>query len=158
MAALISGDADIGLMGPEASIYIYNQGEEDYAVNFAQLTQCDGSFLVSREKIDNFSYEDLKGKEVLGGRAGGVPLMTLEYVLKQNGVEIGEDKDKGQCNVCLLYTSKHEDMQFYKKQLRVALRNCGHINPEDISEYIANDGYLALAKCLDCLLYTSRCV
>ena len=55
MAALISGDADIGLMGPEASIYIYNQGEEDYAVNFAQLTQCDGSFLVSREKIDNFS-------------------------------------------------------------------------------------------------------
>ena len=99
MAALISGDADIGLMGPEASIYIYNQGEEDYAVNFAQLTQCDGSFLVSREKIDNFSYEDLKGKEVLGGRAGGVPLMTLEYVLKQNGVEIGEDKDKGQCNV-----------------------------------------------------------
>ena len=99
MAALISGDADIGLMGPEASIYIYNQGEEDYAVNFAQLTQCDGSFLVSREKIDNFSYEDLKGKEVLGGRAGGVPLMTLEYVLKQNGVEIGEDTASGQCNV-----------------------------------------------------------
>lgn len=99
MAALISEDADIGLMGPEASIYIYNQGEEDYAVNFAQLTQCDGSFLVSREKIDDFSYEDLKGKEVLGGRAGGVPLMTLEYVLKQNGVEIGTDTDKGQCNV-----------------------------------------------------------
>lgn len=65
MAALISGDADIGLMGPEASIYIYNQGEEDYAVNFAQLTQCDGSFLVSREKIDNFSYEDLKVKKFL---------------------------------------------------------------------------------------------
>ena len=99
MSALISGDADIGLMGPEASIYIYNQGEEDYAVNFAQLTQCDGSFLVSREKIDNFSYDDLKGKEVLGGRAGGVPLMTLEYVLKQNGVEIGEDTASGQCNV-----------------------------------------------------------
>ena len=99
MSALISGDADIGLMGPEASIYIYNQGEDDYAVNFAQLTQCDGSFLVSREKIDNFSYDDLKGKEVLGGRAGGVPLMTLEYVLKQNGVEIGEDTASGQCNV-----------------------------------------------------------
>lgn len=99
MAALISKDADIGLMGPEASIYIYNQNEEDYAVNFAQLTQCDGSFLVSREKIDKFSYEDLKGKEVLGGRAGGVPLMTLEYVLKQNGVEIGEDTKSGKCNL-----------------------------------------------------------
>lgn len=99
MSALISEEADIGLMGPEASIYIYNQGEENYAVNFAQLTQCDGSFLVSREDIKDFSYEDLKGKEVLGGRAGGVPLMTFEYVLKQNGIEIGEDTSNGECNV-----------------------------------------------------------
>ena len=60
MAALISGEAQIGLMGPEASIYVYNQGSEDYAVNFAQLTKRDGSFIVSKEKIDNFSYEDLK--------------------------------------------------------------------------------------------------
>ena len=58
MAALISGEAQIGLMGPEASIYVYNQGSEDYAVNFAQLTKKDGSFIVSREKIDDFSYED----------------------------------------------------------------------------------------------------
>lgn len=99
MSALISEEADIGLMGPEASIYIYNQGEKNYAVNFAQLTQCDGSFLVSRENIKDFSYDDLKGKEVLGGRAGGVPLMTFEYVLKQNGVEIGENTSKGECNV-----------------------------------------------------------
>ena len=99
MSALISEEADIGLMGPEASIYIYNQGEENYAVNFAQLTQCDGSFLVSREEIKDFSYEDLKGKEVLGGRKGGVPLMTFEYVLKQNNIEIGEDTSKGECNV-----------------------------------------------------------
>lgn len=99
MSALISEEADIGLMGPEASIYIYNQGEENYAVNFAQLTQCDGSFLVSRENIKDFSYEDLKGKEVLGGRKGGVPLMTFEYVLKENNIEIGENTAKGQCNL-----------------------------------------------------------
>lgn len=65
MTALISGEADIGLMGPEASIYVYKQGSDDYAINFAQLTKRDGSFIVSREKNDNFSYEDMKGKEIL---------------------------------------------------------------------------------------------
>ena len=99
MAALISGEADIGLMGPEASIYVYNQGSDDYAVNFAQLTKRDGSFLVSREKNDNFSYDDLKCKEVLGGRAGGVPLMTLEYLLKDKGLTIGENTSNGEVNV-----------------------------------------------------------
>ena len=99
MAALISGEADIGLMGPEASIYVYNQGSDDYAINFAQLTQRDGSFLVSREKSDDFSYEDLKGTEILGGRKGGVPLMTLEYVLKQHGLNIGEDDPSAEVNV-----------------------------------------------------------
>lgn len=99
MAALISGEADIGLMGPEASIYVYNQGSKDYAVNFAQLTQRDGSFLVSREKNDDFSYEDLKGAEVLGGRKGGVPLMTFEYVLKNAGLNIGEDDPSAEVNV-----------------------------------------------------------
>lgn len=99
MAALISGEADIGLMGPEASIYVYNQGSEDYAINFAQLTKRDGSFIVSREKNDDFSYEDMKGKEILGGRAGGVPLMTLEYLLKNEGLTLGEDTSSGQVNV-----------------------------------------------------------
>ena len=99
MAALISGEAQIGLMGPEASIYVYNQGSEDYAVNFAQLTKRDGSFIVSKEKIDNFSYEDLKGKEILGGRKGGMPLMTLEYVIKQNGLTIAENDDSADVNV-----------------------------------------------------------
>ena len=94
MTALISGEADIGLMGPEASIYVYKQGSDDYAINFAQLTKRDGSFIVSREKNDNFSYEDMKGKEILGGRAGGVPLMTLEYLLKNEGLEIGKGSDK----------------------------------------------------------------
>ena len=99
MAALISGEADIGLMGPEASIYVYKQGSKDYAINFAQLTKRDGSFIVSREKNDNFSYEDMKGKEILGGRAGGVPLMTLEYLLKNKGLTIGKDKKDGEVNV-----------------------------------------------------------
>ena len=99
MAALISGEADIGLMGPEASIYVYNQGSEDYAINFAQLTKRDGSFIVSREKNDNFSYKDLEGKEILGGRAGGMPLMTLEYLLKKEGLTIGEDTTNGNVNV-----------------------------------------------------------
>ena len=99
MAALISGEADIGLMGPEASIYVYNQGSDDYAVNFAQLTKRDGSFIVSREKIDNFTYKDLEGKEILGGRAGGVPLMTLEYLLKNKGLTIGENTSNKEVNV-----------------------------------------------------------
>lgn len=99
MAALISGEADIGLMGPEASIYVYKQGSDDYAINFAQLTKRDGSFIVSREKNDNFSYKDLEGKEILGGRAGGVPLMTLEYLLKNEGLTIGENKSKGEVDV-----------------------------------------------------------
>lgn len=99
MAALISGEADIGLMGPEASIYVYNQGSKDFAINFAQLTQRDGSFLVSREKNDDFKYEDLKGAEILGGRKGGVPLMTLEYVLKQNNLNMREDDPSAEVNV-----------------------------------------------------------
>lgn len=99
MAALISGEADIGLMGPEASIYVYNQGSEDYAINFAQLTKRDGSFIVSREKNDNFTYKNLEGKEILGGRAGGVPLMTLEYLLKKEGLTIGSDTANNNVNV-----------------------------------------------------------
>ncbi len=99
MAALLSGEADIGLMGPEASVYVYNEGNSNYAVNFAQLTQKDGSFLVSREENPNFSFKDLEGKEVLGGRKGGVPLMTLEYVLKQNGLTIGTNSEAGEVNV-----------------------------------------------------------
>lgn len=91
MAALLSDQADIGFMGPEASIYVYNQGKKDYAINFAQLTQKDGSFLVSREKDPNFSFEKLKGKTILGGRKGGVPEMTLEYVLKKHGLQPGKD-------------------------------------------------------------------
>lgn len=90
-AAVLSGDADIGFCGSEGTIYVYNGGEKDYLKTFAQLTQKDGSFLVSREKIKDFKLEDLEGKTVLGGRAGGMPEMTLEYALKQNGIDSKKD-------------------------------------------------------------------
>ena len=93
MAALISGEVEIGFMGPEASVYIYNQGRDNYAINFIQLTQRDGSFLVSREPDKDFTWDKVKGKEVLGGRKGGMPLMTLEYVIKEHGMQIPEDVD-----------------------------------------------------------------
>lgn len=91
MTALLSKEADIAFMGPEASVYVYNQGKSDYAINFAQLTQKDGSFLVGREKDPNFTFDKLKGKTVIGGRKGGMPEMSLEYVLKKNGLKLGED-------------------------------------------------------------------
>ena len=86
-AALLSKDANIGLSGSEATIYVYNGGEQDYLKTFAQLTQKDGSFLVSRTPIKNFTLEDLRGKTVIGGRRGGMPEMTFEYVLRQNGMD-----------------------------------------------------------------------
>lgn len=89
--ALLSGQSDIGLMGPEGAIYVYNEGRNDYIQVFAQLTNKDGSFLVSREDTDNFSWNDLKGKTVIPGRKGGVPYMTLRYVLKQNGIDPDND-------------------------------------------------------------------
>ena len=86
MTAVLSNQVDIGFAGPEASIYVYNEGKEDHTQVFAQLTQTDGSFLVSSKDIKNFKWSDLKGKTVIPGRKGGVPYMTLEYVLKKNGL------------------------------------------------------------------------
>lgn len=91
MTALISGDAQIGFMGSEASIYVYAEGASDYAVNFAQLTQRAGNFLVGREEHPDFVWTDLVGKEVIGGRDGGMPQMILEYILRQNGIDPKED-------------------------------------------------------------------
>ena len=91
MTAVISGSADIGFMGSEASIYTYNEGANDYVVNFAQLTQRAGNFLVAREEMPDFKWEDLKGKDVLGGRKGGMPEMVFEYILKQNNIDPQKD-------------------------------------------------------------------
>ncbi len=91
MASVLSGDANIGLSGSEATIYVYNSGEKDYIKTFAQLTQKDGSFIISREDINNFTLNDLKGKYVIGGRIGGMPEMTLEWALKENGINPSTD-------------------------------------------------------------------
>ncbi|EYE88313.1 nitrate ABC transporter substrate-binding protein, partial [Fervidicella metallireducens AeB] len=91
MQQVLSGNADIGFCGPEQVIYLYNQGRDDYAVLFAQLTKRDGSFLVGRTKEENFQWENLKGKTVIGGRPGGVPEMSFEYVLRNHGLTPGKD-------------------------------------------------------------------
>lgn len=91
MTSVIANEVDIGFSGPEAAIYVYNEGRENHAVVFAQLTKRDGSFLMGREPVEQFSWEMVRGKHVLGGRKGGVPEMTLEYVLRQNGLEPGVD-------------------------------------------------------------------
>ena len=91
MTAVVSGQSDIGLAGPEASIYVYNQGKADHTQIIAQLTKRDGSFLIGRAEDAAFSWKDLRGKTVIGGRKGGVPEMTLEYVLRLHGLTPGED-------------------------------------------------------------------
>lgn len=91
MTAVLANQSDIGFAGPEASIYVYNEGKEDYTQVFAQMTQKDGSFLISKKDIKDFKWEDLKGKTVIPGRKGGVPYMTFEYVLKKNGINPQKD-------------------------------------------------------------------
>lgn len=91
MTALLSGQVDIGFAGPEAAIYVYLQGKENYPKVFAQVTKRDGSFLVGRNLNEEFEWSNLKGKHILPGRKGGVPYMTLEYVIKNNGMDPSED-------------------------------------------------------------------
>ena len=102
MSALISDEIQVGLAGPEANVYLATQGKADNAIVFAQLTQRDGSFLVGREPMENFTLEQLAAlerAEIIGGRAGGMPEMTLEYVLKTNGLDIGVDDTSKTVNV-----------------------------------------------------------
>lgn len=98
-AALLSGGVDIGLQGPEPTIYLANQEHENYLINFIQLTQKDGSFIMARMPIDDFDITMLKGKSILGGRAGGVPEMTLEYVIKQAGLTLKQNSTDADVNV-----------------------------------------------------------
>ncbi len=93
MTALLSDSADIALLGTEAGLYVYAEGKTEYPKTFAQLTQRAGNFLVSREDEPNFKWTDLQGKSVIGGRLGGMPEMVLEYVIKENGMTIGEDME-----------------------------------------------------------------
>ena len=91
MSSVLSGDADIGFCGPEAALYVLVGGSTDVPKVFGQLTQKDGSFLVSRKAEPNFQWTDLKGKEILAGRKGGVPAMTFEYILGNHGMQDGVD-------------------------------------------------------------------
>jgi NitT/TauT family transport system substrate-binding protein len=93
MTAVLSGQAEIGFGGPEASIYVYTEGKEDHPVIFAQVTNRDGSFLVGRVPEPDFRWANLKGRTIIGGRKGGMPEMTLEYVLKNNGLVPGKEVD-----------------------------------------------------------------
>lgn len=90
-AALVSGSVDVGFFGPEAAVYVYNQGAQNYLVAFAQLTKGDGSFFMARKPMPNFKWSDVKGKSIIGGRKGGVPQMVMEFVLRKNGLTIGKD-------------------------------------------------------------------
>lgn len=100
-ASLLSKDVQIGLQGPEPTIYLYNNDQSNYLINFAQLTQTDGSFLFGRNNIENFSLEMLKNKTIIGGRLGGVPEMTLEYILKEAGLKVVRDETplNGEVNI-----------------------------------------------------------
>lgn len=90
-AAVLSGEADIGFCGPESTVYVYNEGRENYIITFAQLTKRDGSFLLARQPDPNFTFDKLRGKYIIGGRKGGMPEMSLEWVLRENGLEPGVD-------------------------------------------------------------------
>ena len=105
MSAILSGDADIGLMGPEASIYVVEGNAKDKPVVFGQLTKRDGSFIVAKNDYPNFSLSDLIGKEIIGGRRGGVPAMTLEYCITQAGLEIGTGENKVNLNTDVAFNN-----------------------------------------------------
>lgn len=91
-AAVMSGDVEVGFCGSEQTVYIYNEGADDYLVNFSALTKKDGSFLVGRTKDENFSISSLKNAHIIAGRKGGMPAMTLEWVLNQNGIQTEDVK------------------------------------------------------------------
>jgi NitT/TauT family transport system substrate-binding protein len=91
MTAVLTDQVDIGFAGPEASVYVYNEGKDDYSMVFAQLTNGDGTFLMGRESEPDFEWSDLKGKTVIGGRKGGMPAIVLQYVLSKNGLTVGKD-------------------------------------------------------------------
>lgn len=117
-------------MGSEASIYAYNEGANDYVVNFAQLTQRAGNFLVAREEIPDFHWTDLKDKKVLGGRKGGMPEMVFEYILRQNGIDPSKDliidqsivlalqQQHLQKEMLILQLSSNQEPQIWKKRKR----------------------------------------
>ena len=105
MSAILSGDADIGLMGPEAAIYVHQGNANDKPVVFGQLTKRDGSFIISKTNYPDFKLSDMVGKEIIGGRKGGVPAMTLEYAIKQAGLQVGTGEGKVNLNTSVAFNN-----------------------------------------------------
>ncbi len=133
MTAVISGEAQIGFMGSESSIYAYNEGANDYVVNFAQLTQRAGNFLVARDDMLDFKWEDLKDSYVLGGRKGGMPQMVFEYILKENGIDPQKDLKINQSidfgSTAAAFTDSEADytVEFEPHATALELENKGYV-------------------------------
>lgn len=151
MSAVIAGEADIGFMGAESSVYLYAEGAENHAVNFAQLTQRAGNFLVAREPIENFTWDMLKGKDVLGGRKGGMPQMVFEYVLKMNGIDPTKDVN---VNQSIDFGSTAAAFSGGQGEFTV------EFEPSATSLELAGEGYVVASLGVDSgyVPYTSYCV
>lgn len=138
-AAVLSKDVQIGFCGSEQTLYIYNRGASDYLINFAGLTKKDGSFLVSRNKIDNFDLKFLEGKTILGGRNGGMPAMTLNYTLNQNNIKANVDTSVDFANLSGAFIGGQGDLvtlfepnalALEKEELGYAVKSVGDIGGE----------------------------
>lgn len=133
MTTLLSGGADIALVGAETSIYVYAQDSKDYAINFAQLTQTDGTFLVAKEEIPDFTWDDVRGSKFLGQRVGGMPQMVGEFVLKKHGIDPHQDLELDQsvdfANIPSAFASgDYEFVQLFEPTASVfELEGTGHI-------------------------------
>lgn len=133
MTAVLSGEADIGFMGPETTVYAYNEGAADVVTNFAQITQRAGNFLIAREPMANFKWSDLKGKSVLGGRAGGMPQMVFEYVLKKNNLDpqtdlsINQNIDFGSTAAAFSGGQGDFTVEFEPSATALELEGAGHV-------------------------------
>ncbi len=133
MTAVLSGEADIGFMGPETTVYAQNEGAKDTVLNFAQLTQRAGNFLVAREAADDFKWSDLKGKQILGGRAGGMPEMVFEFVLKKNNIDpatdvmIDQSIDFGSTAAAFSGGQGDYTVEFEPSATALELENAGHV-------------------------------
>lgn len=151
MAAVVAGEAQIGFMGAESSVYLYAEGADNHAVNFAQLTQRAGNFLVAREPIENFSWDMLKGKDVLGGRKGGMPQMVFEYVLKMNGIDPAKDVN---INQSIDFGSTAAAFSGGQGEFTV------EFEPSATSLELAGEGYVVASLGVDSgyVPYTSYCV
>ncbi|MBO5088948.1 MAG: ABC transporter substrate-binding protein [Lachnospiraceae bacterium] len=151
MAAVVAGEAQIGFMGAESSVYLYAEGADNHAVNFAQLTQRAGNFLVAREPIEDFSWDMLKGKDVLGGRKGGMPQMVFEYVLKMNGIDPAKDVN---INQSIDFGSTAAAFSGGQGEFTV------EFEPSATSLELAGEGYVVASLGVDSgyVPYTSYCV